>query len=243
MKTEGRNAVSEIIKSVATVDKVMVENGMRDEASKKLLADIRARRIKVQFADKSVLDKESGRGRHQGFIAFTSDYSYAELGDVLAQIEKRGKDGFIVALDGVEDPHNLGSIIRTCECAGADALIIQKHRSAAVTDTVMRISEGAASHLNVCRVTNLNSALEELKAEGYWIFGAEASGDNIYDTDLRGKTVLVVGGEDSGIKPLTKKNCDRIVSLPLYGKINSLNASVACAAAVYEAVRQRNFGR
>lgn len=242
MKVEGRNAVSEIIKSGVTIDKVMVENGMRNEVSKTLLNQIRDLRLKVQFADKSVLDKESESGKHQGFIAFTSDYSYTELSDVIQKIDRQLKDGFIVALDSVEDPHNLGSIIRVCECAGVDALIIQKHRSAAVTDTVMRISEGAASYLPVCRVTNLNSALDELKKSGFWVYGAEVSGENIYKTDLKGKIVLVVGGEDSGIKMLTKKNCDKIISLPLYGKINSLNASVACAVAVYEAIRQRNFG-
>ncbi|MBQ9486138.1 MAG: 23S rRNA (guanosine(2251)-2'-O)-methyltransferase RlmB, partial [Clostridia bacterium] len=135
--------------------------------------------------------------------------------------------------------HNLGSIIRVCECAGVDGVVITKDRSASVNDTVMRVSEGALNHIKVARVVNVNSAIKELKNNGYWVFGAELGGGDMYKTDLTGKIVIVIGGEDSGVKRLTKENCDGIISIPMFGKVNSLNASVACGVVVYEAVRQR----
>ena len=137
------------------------------------------------------------------------------------------------------DPHNLGSIIRVCECAGADGIIIGKDRSASVNDTVMRVSAGALNHVKVARVTNVNKAIDQLKENGYWVYGAEVGGSNVYKSDLSGKICLVIGGEDSGVKRLTKEKCDGIISIPMFGKVNSLNASVACGIAVYEVVRQR----
>lgn len=234
MKITGRNAVFELLKAGRETDKVLVENGLRDAESKKLLGALRESRVKVQFCDCAVMDKEAGNSRHQGFIAFVSDYEYCELDDMIA-----AENGFIVLLDEVLDPHNLGSIIRVCECAGVDGLVITKHRSAAVTDTVMRISEGGANHLKIARVTNLNDALDELKARGYWVTGAELGGENLYAADLTGNLALVIGGEDSGIKRLTRAKCDRIVQIPMRGKVNSLNASVACGVVVFEAMRQR----
>ena len=234
MKITGGNAVFELLKAGRETDKVLVENGLRDAESKKLLGALRESRVKVQFCDRAVMDKEAGNSRHQGFIAFVSDYEYCELDDMIA-----AENGFIVLLDEVLDPHNLGSIIRVCECAGVDGLVITKHRSAAVTDTVMRISEGGANHLKIARVTNLNDALDELKARGYWVTGAELGGENLYAADLTGNLALVIGGEDSGIKRLTRAKCDRIVQIPMRGKVNSLNASVACGVVVFEAMRQR----
>ena len=234
MKITGRNAVFELLKAGRETDKVLVENGLRDAESKKLLGALRESRVKVQFCDRAVMDKEAGNSRHQGFIAFVSDYEYCELDDMIA-----AESGFIVLLDEVLDPHNLGSIIRVCECAGVDGLVITKHRSAAVTDTVMRISEGGANHLKIARVTNLNDALDELKARGDWVTGAELGGENLYAADLTGNLALVIGGEDSGIKRLTRAKCDRIVQIPMRGKVNSLNASVACGVVVFEAMRQR----
>ena len=149
------------------------------------------------------------------------------------------KDGFIVVLNEILDPHNLGSIIRVCECAGVDGLIIGKDRSASVSDTVMRISAGALNHVKVARVTNINTAIDTLKENGYWVYGAELGGESIYKSNLTGKLCLVIGGEDSGVKRLTKEKCDGIISIPMFGKVNSLNASVACGIAVYEAIRQR----
>lgn len=237
MKVEGRNAVYELLKTDKKIDKVLVQKDLKDEASKRLVNVIRSHKIKVQAVDKYVIDKESESKRSQGFIAFTSDYKYFELEEIIA--EAKDKDGFIVMLNEILDPHNLGSIIRVCECAGVDGLVIGKDRSASVNDTVMRISAGALNHVKVARVTNINSAIDKLKENGYWIYGAETGGENVYKTDLKGKICLIIGGEDSGVKRLTKEKCDGIISIPMFGKVNSLNASVACGVAVYEAVRQR----
>ena len=239
MTVEGKNAVSELIKTQKTIDKVLVQNGMRDEASRNLVNALKQAGVKVSYADKSVLDKQSKTGgRHQGFIAFVTDFEYKDLSDILSECEN--KDCFLLVLDGIEDPHNLGSIIRVAECAGIDGIIIGKHRSAGVTDTVMRISEGGANHVSIARVTNINSALEEIKQAGIWVYGLELGGSDIYKTNLKGKLALVIGGEDTGINRLTKEKCDGLVSIRMHGKINSLNASVATGVAVFEALRQRN---
>ena len=239
MIIEGRNAVAELLKTDKTIDKVLVANGMRDEKSRELVKALNDRGVKFSYADKNVLDKQSQCGRHQGFMAFVSDYVYAELSDMIA--ETKGKDCFFLVLDGIEDPHNLGSIIRVAECGGLDGIIIGKRRSAAVTDAVMRISEGGANHVKIARVTNVNAAIDELKENGVWVYGLELGGQDIYKTDLRGRIALVVGGEDTGINKLTQKKCDAVVSMKMYGKINSLNASVACGVAVFEALRQRSL--
>lgn len=237
MKTEGRNAVYELLKTDKEIDKVLVQNDLKDEASKRLINVMRSHKVKVQLVDKYVIEKESESKRHQGFIAFTSEYEYADLYDLLDTV--KDKDGFIVVLNEILDPHNLGSIIRVCECAGVDGLVISKDRSASVSDTVMRISAGAANHVKVARVTNINNAIDKLKEEGFWVYAAEVGGESLYKSNLTGKLCLVIGGEDSGVKRLTKEKCDGILSIPMFGKVNSLNASVACGVVVYEAVRQR----
>lgn len=237
MKTEGRNAVYELLKTDREIDKVLVQNDLKDEASKRLINVMRSHKVKVQLVDKYVIEKESESKRHQGFIAFTSEYEYADLYDLLEEV--KDKDGFIVVLNEMLDPHNLGSIIRVCECAGVDGLVISKDRSASVSDTVMRISAGAANHVKVARVTNINNAIDKLKEEGFWVYAAEVGGESLYKSNLTGKLCLVIGGEDSGVKRLTKEKCDGILSIPMFGKVNSLNASVACGVVVYEAVRQR----
>ena len=238
MKIEGRNSVRELLKTRKTVDKILIANGMRGAEAESLLREIKNLKIKFQFADKSVLDKESETGRHQGYIAFVSDYKYAEFEDILESVKDK-EECLIVVLDGVEDPHNLGSIIRVCECAGADGLIIGTHRSASVTDTVMRISEGSANHLKIAKVVNINQAVDTLKENGIWTYALELGGGDIYKSDLKGKVSLVVGGEDTGVNKLTVKKCDGIVTIPLAGKVNSLNASVATGIGVFEVVRQR----
>lgn len=238
MKIEGKNSVRELLRSKKTIDKILIANGLRDEESKNLLNVIKSSGAKYQFADKSVLDKESAGRRHQGFIAYVSDYKYAELDDILTAAADKG-DAFLVMLDGVEDPHNLGSVIRVCECAGVDGLIIGKRRSASVTDAVMRISEGSANHLKIARVTNLNSALDTIKKAGFWAYALELGGSDIYKNQLTGRICMVIGGEDSGVNELTRKKCDAHVSIPMYGQVNSLNASVACGIGVFEALRQR----
>ena len=216
----------------------MVQKDLKDDASKRLVNVIKSHKIKLQPVDKYVIEKESESKRHQGFIAYVSDYKYFDIDDIIEA--GKDKDGLVVILNEILDPHNLGSIIRVCECAGADGLIIGKDRSASVNDTVMRISAGALNHVKVARVTNINTAIDTLKDNGYWVYGAEADGGNIYKSNLTGKICLVIGGEDSGVKRLTKEKCDGIISIPMYGKVNSLNASVACGIAVFEVLRQKN---
>lgn len=237
MKVEGRNSVYEILKTDKEIDKVLVDRTLRDEASKRLINIIKSNKVKIQLVDKRIIDKESQSKHSQGFIAYVSDYKYFDVDDILDS--SKDEDDIIVILNEIQDPHNLGSIIRVCECAGVSGLIISKDRCASVSDTVMRISEGALSHVKVSRVTNINTTIDYLKENGYWIYGAEIGGGDIYKTDLTGKICLVIGGEDSGVKRLTKSKCDGIISIPMLGKVNSLNASVACGVAIYEAVRQR----
>ena len=201
------------------------------------LNELRESGIKIAFADKSVLDKQCKSGRHQGFIAFVSDFEYADLDDMIEAAAD--KECFFLVLDGIEDPHNLGSIIRVAECAGIDGIIIGKHRAASVTDTVMRISEGGANHVAITKVTNINSAIEKLKENNIWVYGLELGGSDIYKPNLKGRLAIVIGGEDTGINRLTKEKCDGVMSIKMHGKINSLNASVACGVAVFEALRQR----
>ena len=235
MKVEGRNAVLELLKTDKNVDKLLMQKGAEGSAGR-IFAMARERNIRVQFADSRALDRESETGRHQGVIAFVSEYEYADFSQLCAP---KDSPRFVVVCDGVEDVHNLGSIIRVAECAGADGVAIPKNKSAQVTGAVVRISEGAANHIKVARVPGVNYAIDELKKAGYWVYGLEADGEDIYASDLTGDIALVVGGENSGIGALTRKKCDKILSLPLYGKVNSLNASVALGAAAYEAVRQR----
>ncbi|MCQ2388079.1 MAG: 23S rRNA (guanosine(2251)-2'-O)-methyltransferase RlmB, partial [Clostridia bacterium] len=224
MKIEGRNAIYELLKTNKEIDKIMVERDLKDDASKKLINNIKTKRVKIQIVDKFVLDKESESKRHQGFIAFVSDYKYFDEDDIIESAQN--KDGFVLVLSEIVDPHNLGSIIRVAECAGIDGIFIGKDRSCQITDTVMRVSEGALNHVKVAKVTNINVTIDKLKENGYWIYGAEANGSNIYKTDLKGKICLVIGGEDSGVKKLTREKCDAMISIPMFGKVNSFNASV-----------------
>ncbi len=235
MKIEGRNAVLELLKTEKEVDKILLAKGAEGSLGR-IFAMAREKKVRVQFADAKALDRESEGGRHQGVIAYVSEYAYADLSELLAP-----KEGarFIVVCDGVEDVHNFGSILRVAECAGADGVVIPKNKSAQVTGAAVRISEGAANHIRVARVPGVNYAVDELKKNGFWVYALEADGEGIYSADLTGDIALVVGGENSGVGALTKKKCDKILSLPLLGKVNSLNASVALGIAAYEAVRQR----
>ena len=237
MKTEGRNAVAELLKTDKNIDKILMEKGAQGSLSV-IFAEARKRNIRVQFVDRQVLDKESESRRHQGVIAYTTDYEYFDLEDIIA--EKRSeKGGFIVLCDGIEDVHNLGSILRVAECAGADGVVIPKAGGTVVTESVIRISAGAAEHIKVAKVPNLGNAVETLKRNNYWVYALEAGGEDIYAEDFSGNVALVVGGEGSGVRRLTKEKCDKIVSIPLSGKVNSLNASVALGIAAYEVVRKR----
>jgi len=237
MKTEGRNAVKELLKTGKPIDKILMEKGAQGSLSI-LFAEARKKNIRVQFVSREVLDKESADKRHQGVIAFAADYEYFDLDEIIAE-KKSEKGGFIILCDGIEDVHNLGSILRVAECAGADGVVIPKVGSASVTESVIRISAGAAEHIKVAKETNLNTAIEKLKKSGYWVYALEAGGEDIYKENFSGNVALVVGGEDSGVKRLTKEKCDKVLSIPLQGKVNSLNASVALGIAAYEVVRNR----
>ncbi len=233
MKTEGRNAVYELLKTDKTIDKILMEKGAQGSLAR-IFAEARKKNIRVQFVDRAALDRESAGKRHQGVIAYATEYEYAALSDIVGR-----EESLVVLCDGIEDVHNLGSILRVAECAGADGVIIPGTKSASVTEAVVRISAGAAEHIKVAKVSSLNRAIEQLQGFGYWVYGLEAGGESIYDTRLTGKVALVVGGEDSGVKRLTREKCDKILSLPLFGKVNSLNASVALGIAAYEVVRAR----
>lgn len=233
MKTYGRNAVLELLKTPKTVDKILMEKGAQGTLGK-IFAEARAKNIRVQFVDKAALDRECPERRHQGVIAFTTDFVYSDIYDLFGE-----GDGLVVLCDGIEDVHNLGSILRVAECAGAKGVIIPNAKGAGVTEAVIRISAGAAEHIKVVRVASLNRAIELLQENGYWVYALDMDGQCIYDETLTGKVALVVGGEDGGVKRLTREKCDKILSIPLCGKVNSLNASVALGIAVYEVVRAR----
>lgn len=233
MKTEGRNAVLELLKTDKMIEKILLEKGAQGTLGK-IFAEARRKNIRVQFVDRAALDRESETKRHQGVIAFTTSYEYADLGALFG-----GAESLIVLCDGIEDVHNLGSILRVAECAGADGVVIPNAKGASVTEAVIRISAGAAEHIKVAKVSSVNYAVDELKKNGYWVYALEAGGESIYGADLRGKVALVVGGEDSGVKRLTREKCDGVLSIPLFGKVNSLNASVALGIGVYEVVRAR----
>lgn len=234
MKIEGRNAVREAIRAGKTIDRLLVQKGVKDT----IIEDAKRRGIKIFFRDKEVLDRESAQGKHQGFIAEVTDFVYCELEDILAKAEKKGEPPFILLLDGVEDPHNLGSILRVAECAGVHGVVIPRHRSVSVNETVVKVSAGAAAHVLVAKVTNINDAIDELKELGVWVYAADMDGKSVYDTDLSGAAAFVIGGEGAGVKRLTLEKCDGVVSIPMYGKVNSLNASVAAGVVTFEKLRQ-----
>jgi len=236
MQAEGKNAVLEALKSDVTVDALLVEKGKDHQ----LIALARQKGVKIQFVDKGALDRISVTKSHQGFIAKTSEFTYCELEDIIDGAKAENGSVFVVILDGVEDPHNLGSIIRVCECGGVSGIVIGKHRSAAVNETVIRVSAGAAEHVRIARVANVNHAIETLKKRGVWVYCADTDGESVYKTDLNGNIALVIGSEGFGVKRLTKELCDKVVALPIKGKVNSLNAATACGILVYEAVRQRS---
>lgn len=239
MKIYGRNAVSEAIRSGQTIDKLVVQEGLRDANANSIINEAKNAGIKIFFRDKTALDRECPpRARHQGFVAEVTDFDYSELDDIFAYAEERGEPPFIVILDGVEDPHNLGSVLRVAECAGVHGVIIPRHRSVSVNDTVVKVSSGAAAYVRVAKVTNINDAIAELKTRGVWVYAADMDGDGLYSTDLKGAIAFVIGGEGKGVKRLTRELCDGVVSIPMFGHVNSLNASVAAAVVIYEKVRQ-----
>lgn len=239
MKAEGKNPVRELLGSGATIEKISVADGTNDAEVRALVQLARDKGVKVDYVDRRGLDKVSETGHHQGIIAFYTEFKYANLNDVIKQEKQKGKDLLFVILDEVLDPHNLGSVIRVAECAGATGVIIPARRSATVNETVIRTSAGATAYVPVIKVSNLNQTIEELKKQNVWVYAADMDGSPMTKTNLKGDIALVIGGEGSGVHALTRKNCDGIISIPMFGKVNSLNASVSAGIVLYEAVRQR----
>ena len=236
---EGRNAVIEAFRAGKTIDKLYVQDGLKDGPIQTILREAKKRDVKVNFVEKDRLNGMSATGHHQGVIAIAASYSYAEVEDILAKAAEKGEPPFIIILDGVEDPYNLGAIVRTANQAGAHGVIIPKNRAVGLTASVSRTSAGALNYTPVAKVTNIARTMEDLKKQGLWFVCADMDGTVMYDLDLTGPIGLVIGNEGSGVSELVKKNCDFIASIPMKGEIDSLNASVAAGILSYEIVRQR----
>lgn len=236
---EGRNAVLEAFRSGRTIDKLYVLDGCQDGPVRSITREARKHDTIVNYVTKERLDQISETGKHQGVIAVSAAYDYAKVEDILALAEKKGESPFILILDGIEDPHNLGAIIRTANQAGAHGVIIPKRRAVGLTPTVARTSAGAINYVPVAKVTNISNTMKELKDRGMWFVCADMDGTLMYDMDLTGPIGLVIGNEGEGVSPLVKKNCDMVASIPMKGDIDSLNASVAAGVLSYEIVRQR----
>ena len=236
---EGRNAVMEAFRSGKTIDKLFVLEGCQDGPVKSIVREAKKHDTIVNFVAKERLDQLSDTGHHQGVIAFAAAYEYAEVEDILKIAEEKGEPPFVFLLDGIEDPHNLGAIIRTANLAGAHGVIIPKRRAVGLTATVARTSAGALNYTPVAKVTNIANTIEELKEKGMWFVCADMGGEVMYRLNLKGSIGLVIGNEGDGVSRLVKEKCDMIASIPMKGDIDSLNASVAAGVLAYEIVRQR----
>ena len=238
MKVEGKNAVVEMLRSNTQIDKLLIQNNNKQDLQN-IISLAQKKHVKISYVPKEAMDRESTVKNHQGIIAIINGFKYSSLEDILSFAKQKGEEPFILLCDEIADPHNLGSLIRTCECAGVHGLVIPKNRACQVNDTVIKVSTGACFNLNIACVTNLNDCIRWLKDRFINVYSLEADGSNMYDVDLSSPCALVVGSEGFGVSKLTKKLSDGILSLPMYGKVNSLNASVAGAIGVYEVVRQR----
>lgn len=236
---EGRNAVLEAFRSGKPVDKLFVLDGCQDGPVRSIVREARKHDTIIQFVEKERLSQMSETGRHQGVIAYAAAYEYSEVEDMLALAKERGEAPFLILLDNIEDPHNLGAIIRTANLAGAHGVIIPKRRAVGLTATVAKTSAGALNYTPVAKVTNLVKTMEELKKEGLWFVCADMDGEKMYDLNLTGPIGLVIGNEGEGVSRLVKETCDFVASIPMKGDIDSLNASVAAGVLAYEIVRQR----
>lgn len=236
---EGRNAVMEALRAGKTIDKLYVLDGCQDSPVRSIVRAAKKTDAIIQFTAKERLDQLSDTGRHQGVIAQAAAYEYSSVDDILANAREKGEPPFLILLDEIEDPHNLGAIIRTANLAGAHGVIIPKRRAVGLTATVARTSCGALNYTPVAKVTNLSKTIEELKKQGIWFVCADMDGTTMYDLDLKGPIGLVIGNEGSGVSRLVKETCDFIASIPMQGDIDSLNASVAAGVLAYEIVRQR----
>lgn len=236
----GRNPVLEVLKTGREVEKIYIQKGELQGSIKKIIGIAKEKNIVVQQVDKNKLDSLAKGVAHQGVVALVSSYEYSDVEDILAKAREKNEPPFILILDGIEDPHNLGAIIRTAECAGVHGIIIPKRRSAQVNETVYKSSAGAVEHMLVTKVSNINTTIDELKEKGLWIYGADMDGDLYFNISFKGPVALVIGSEGKGISRLTKEKCDYLVKIPMIGEITSLNASNAAAILMYEVVRQNH---
>lgn len=236
---EGRNAVIEAFRSGKTIDKLYVLDGCQDGPITTIKREAKKGDTLIKYVTKERLDQLSETGKHQGVIAIAAAYEYAEVSDILENARKKGEAPFVIILDNIEDPHNLGAIIRTANLAGAHGVIIPKNRAVGLTATVARTSAGALNYTPVAKVTNIAKTIEELKKDGMWFVCADMDGTVMYDLNLKGSIGLVIGNEGEGVGRLVKEKCDMVASIPMKGDIDSLNASVAAGVLAYEIVRQR----
>ena len=236
---EGRNAVLEAFRSGKTIDRLFVQDGCKDGPVMTIVREAKKQGTRIDYVSKERLDQMSDTGRHQSVIAYAAAYGYAEVADILKKAEEKGEPPFIILLDGIEDPHNLGAIIRTANLAGAHGVIIPKNRAVGLTATVARASAGAINYTPVAKVTNLTNTMKDLKNRGIWFVCADMGGDTMYDLNLTGPIGLVIGNEGDGVSRLVRQECDMIASIPMKGDIDSLNASVAAGVLAFEIVRQR----
>ena len=236
---EGRNAVIEAFRSGKTIDKLYVLDGCKDGPVMTIIREAKKTDTIIRYVDREILDRLSKTGHHQGVLANAAAYDYAEVEDILNAAREKGEPPFVFILDGIEDPHNLGAIIRTANLAGAHGVIIPKRRAVGLTATVAKTSAGALNYTPVAKVTNLSATIEELKKEGLWFVCADMGGETMYNLNLTGPIGLVIGNEGEGVSRLVKEKCDYVASIPMKGNIDSLNASVAAGVLAYEIVRQR----
>ena len=239
----GRNAVRELLAGGRDIEKIYIQVGDREGSVNQLIGIAAERKLPIHEVDRTKLDSIACGGNHQGIIAIAAERNYATVEEILAYAEERGESPFIILLDGVEDPHNLGALIRSAECSGAHGVIIPKRRAVGLTSTAVKASAGAAEHMRVAKVTNLAATIDELKECGLWFYAADMDGNSYYDTNFSGGVALVMGSEGFGISRLVKEKCDFVVSIPLYGSVNSLNVSCAGAILMTEVARQRNGKR
>lgn len=236
---EGRNAVIEAFRLGKTIDKLYVLDGCKDGPVMTIIREAKKTDTIIRYVDREILDRLSKTGHHQGVVANAAAYDYAEVEDILNAAREKGEPPFVFILDGIEDPHNLGAIIRTANLAGAHGVIIPKRRAVGLTATVAKTSAGALNYTPVAKVTNLSATIEELKKEGLWFVCADMGGETMYNLNLTGPIGLVIGNEGEGVSRLVKEKCDYVASIPMKGNIDSLNASVAAGVLAYEIVRQR----
>lgn len=236
---EGKNPIVEALKSDVNIEKIMVAKGRRETGAQELFDLAKEKKIKIQLVDRKKLDFTSKTGQHQGIIAIASEYEYAELEDILDKASAKGESPFIVILDKITDPHNFGAIIRTANACGVHGIIIPKNRSVDISPVAVKASAGAIEYTPICKVTNLAHTIKDLKKQGLWIAGADIEGKKYYSNNFKGPIAIVIGNEGEGISRLVREECDFLVSIPMYGNIESLNASVATGIILSEAAKQR----